>query len=244
MVVNAGAQCETVVNWIAPAVSDNCGVSGIQSTHTPGSTFPLGTTKIIYTATDESGNTAACEFTVTVRNETTPTFENCPDDIQLTANEFGQAVGEWSSPVATSVCGEVALTRSHVSGNIFSLGTTTVEYQATDISGNISRCRFNVIVEKPVIDIGICQVITPDGNGINDEWVLTNIDKFLDNTLVIVDRWGSIIYTATGYNNGSIVWKGVGQNGGAVPTGTYFYRLTVRYGPDFIERTGFVELIR
>ena len=244
MVVNAGAQCEAVVNWIAPAVSDNCGVPAIESTHTPGSTFPLGTTKIIYTGTDESGNTAACEFTVTVRNETTPTFENCPDDIQLTANEFGQAVGEWSSPGATSVCGEVTVTRSHVSGDIFSLGSTTVEYQAADISGNISRCRFNVIVVKPEIDIGISQVVTPDGNGINDEWVLTNIEKFVDNTLVIVDRWGSIIYTATGYNNGSIVWKGIGQNGNAVPTGTYFYRLTVRYGPDFIERTGFVELIR
>ena len=71
-----------------------------------------------------------------------------------------------------------------------------------------------------------------------------NIEKFAKNEVVIVDRWGSVIYSALGYNNENVVWKGTGQNGTAVPTGTYFYRLTVRYGEDSIEKTGFVELIR
>jgi gliding motility-associated-like protein len=146
--------------------------------------------------------------------------------------------------VASSICGEITLTGSHNSGDIFSIGSTTVEYRATDISGNLSSCRFNVIVDKQEIDIGISQVVTPDGNGVNDEWTLTNIEKFSNNEIVIVDRWGSVIYTASGYNNGNIVWKGISQNGATVPTGTYFYRLTVRYGQDLMERTGFVELIR
>jgi gliding motility-associated-like protein len=244
MVINASAQCEAVVNWVAPAAIDNCGTVALESTHDIGNTFPLGPTKVIYTARDDSGNTAICEFTVTVRNETIPVFENCPDDIRLTANEFGEIVGEWSLPVVTSICGEIILTGSHNSGDIFSIGSTTVEYQATDISGNLSRCRFNVIVDKQEIDIGISQVVTPDGNGVNDEWILTNIEKFSRNEIVIVDRWGSVIYAAAGYNNGNIVWKGISQNGGTVPTGTYFYRLTVRYGQDSMERTGFVELIR
>jgi gliding motility-associated-like protein len=99
-------------------------------------------------------------------------------------------------------------------------------------------------VKKQEIDIGITKVVTPDGNGINDEWVLTNIEKFSRNEIVIVDRWGSIIYSASGYNNDNVVWRGTRQDGGAVPTGTYFYRLTVRYGEDSLEKTGFVELIR
>ncbi len=242
--VNAGAQCEAAVNWSVPVVDDNCDTFTLQSTHTTGSTFSLGVTKVTYTAVDASGNISLCEFTVTVRNETTPVFQDCPAEIQLIGDEFGRATAEWSSPSATSVCSEVTVTGSHQSGDVFSIGTTRVEYKATDISGNTASCSFNVIVAKQEIDIDIAKVITPDGNGVNDEWVLTNIEKFAKNEVVIVDRWGSVIYSALGYNNENVVWKGTGQNGTAVPTGTYFYRLTVRYGEDSIEKTGFVELIR
>ena len=242
--INAGSQCDATANWAAPLVDDNCGTFTIQSTHAPGSTFQLGVTKVIYTAADASGNTSICEFTVTVKNETIPVFADCPDDILLTGDELGRAAAEWSSPLASSVCGEVTVTSSHRSGDLFSIGSTRVEYKATDISGNVASCSFNIVVAKQEIDIGITKVVTPDGNGINDEWVLTNIENFGNNEIVIVDRWGSVIYSAIGYNNSNVVWKGTSQSGASVPTGTYFYRLTVRYGEDSIEKTGFVELIR
>jgi gliding motility-associated-like protein len=242
--INAGAQCEAIANWIAPLVDDNCETHTLQSTYAPGSTFPLGVTKVIYTAADASGNISECEFTVTVKNETPPVFQDCPDDILLTGDEFGRAVAEWSSPLANAVCGDVTVTSSHRNGDSFSIGSTKVEYTATDISGNTASCSFNVVVAKQEIDIGITKVVTPDNNGVNDEWVLTNIEKFANNEIVIVDRWGSVIYSARGYNNNNVVWKGISQNGAAVPTGTYFYRLTVRYGEDSIEKTGFIELIR
>ena len=242
--VNAGALCEATVNWVVPEVNENCDIYTLQSTHAPGTEFPLGVTKVIYTAADALGNTSVCEFTVTVKNETKPVFQDCPQDIFLTGDEFGKAVGEWSLPTATSACGEVSVTSSHRSGDQFSIGSTKVEYNANDISGNTASCSFAVVVKKQEIDIGITKVVTPDGNGINDEWVLTNIEKFSRNEIVIVDRWGSIIYSASGYNNDNVVWRGTRQDGGAVPTGTYFYRLTVRYGEDSLEKTGFVELIR
>lgn len=55
-----------VVTYPAPMVSDNC--PGVTSMCVPasGSTFPLGTTTVTCTATDTSGNTASCSFTVTV----------------------------------------------------------------------------------------------------------------------------------------------------------------------------------
>jgi hypothetical protein len=46
--------------------SDNCpGVTFVCSAAS-GSTFPIGTTTVTCTATDTSGNTASCSFTVTV----------------------------------------------------------------------------------------------------------------------------------------------------------------------------------
>ena len=86
--------------------------------------------------------------------------------------------------------------------------------------------------------------MTPDGNGVNDEWIVTNIEKFANNKVVIVDRWGSVIYTATGYDNGNVVWRGLNRDGAAVPTGTYFYTILVRYGEDSFEKSGFIELIQ
>ncbi|WP_318350657.1 Ig-like domain-containing protein [Aquipluma nitroreducens] len=59
---NSGAN----VYWTAPTVTDNCGVTTFTSSHTSGDFFNLGSTTVTYTAKDNSLNTAACSFTVTV----------------------------------------------------------------------------------------------------------------------------------------------------------------------------------
>ncbi|MBZ0206686.1 MAG: HYR domain-containing protein [Flavobacteriales bacterium] len=58
----------SVVNWTVPTASDNCtGVSIARTTGpAPGSTFTMGVTPVAYVATDAAGNTASCNFTVTV----------------------------------------------------------------------------------------------------------------------------------------------------------------------------------
>ena len=54
-----------VVKWEDPAASDNCSVT-VACSPESGSAFPPGTTTVTCTATDPSGNTAVCMFTVTV----------------------------------------------------------------------------------------------------------------------------------------------------------------------------------
>ncbi len=60
--------CLFPVNYPAPTATDNCGdvtielVEGLE----PGSIFPLGTTAVIYSATDASGNQSDCTFNITV----------------------------------------------------------------------------------------------------------------------------------------------------------------------------------
>lgn len=57
------------VTWDEPDFHDNSGKKIIvQQSHFPGSFFPLGTTKIMYNATDESHNTASCVLNITVEN--------------------------------------------------------------------------------------------------------------------------------------------------------------------------------
>jgi hypothetical protein len=61
-----GCQFQTVVTYAAPTVADNCPGSTVVCVPASGSTFTEGTTTVTCTATDASGNTGACSFTVTV----------------------------------------------------------------------------------------------------------------------------------------------------------------------------------
>ncbi|HSB09837.1 MAG TPA: HYR domain-containing protein [Blastocatellia bacterium] len=57
-----------VVTYATPPVTDNCGVSSVVCTPPSGSSFPVGTTMVTCTATDNSGNTATCTFAVSIFN--------------------------------------------------------------------------------------------------------------------------------------------------------------------------------
>ncbi len=243
IIATADGTCAAVAIWQPPTASDNCGFAAIYSSHSPGDTFSIGKTVVKYTATDSSGNVTVCQFDVVVNNETLPVFSACPNDIPMEANENGIASIDWILPTATAECGEVSLSASHHPG-IFNIGTTKVEYKATDNGGNTSYCTFNVIVSQAEIEVDVSKIVTPDGNGINDHLILTNIERFQDNKVVIVDRWGGLIFTGTGYNNENIIWRGTNRSGGFVPTGTYFYTILVRFGSAKIEKSGFIELIR
>ncbi|WP_338762633.1 gliding motility-associated C-terminal domain-containing protein [Bernardetia sp. ABR2-2B] len=63
-------------------------------------------------------------------------------------------------------------------------------------------------------------VITPDGNGLNDQLYIEEIERYPDNELVIINRWGQEVYRKKGYNND---WEGANETGGILPAGTYFY---------------------
>ena len=62
---------------------------------------------------------------------------------------------------------------------------------------------------------------SPNFDGDNDYFYIGNIEKYPENKLKIFNRYGKLIYNATGYKND---WdaKYLGQE---VPTGTYFYIL-------------------
>jgi len=65
MMVTDGGAAQAPVIYPAPTTSDNCAVTNVTCVPASGSNFPVGTTTVTCTATDSSGNTAACYFTVT-----------------------------------------------------------------------------------------------------------------------------------------------------------------------------------
>ncbi|TVR88079.1 MAG: HYR domain-containing protein, partial [Saprospirales bacterium] len=141
-------ECGAEVTWDEPVAEDNCPGVQLSSTHDPGDFFGVGTTTVTYTATDAAGNTAECIFDVTVEDVEDPVILNCPTNI-IEENDPGEcdAVVEWNEPVAEDNCPGVELSSTHIPGDIFEVGTTTVTYTAIDAAGNTSECSFEVTVE-------------------------------------------------------------------------------------------------
>ncbi len=61
--------CGTAVSWNSPFASDNCGVPTLASNFPSGTVFPSGTSTVLYTAVDASGNNSTCSFIVEVPYE-------------------------------------------------------------------------------------------------------------------------------------------------------------------------------
>jgi hypothetical protein len=148
-VSNTAGQCNATVNYAAPSASDNCGVPSVVCSPPSGSTFAVGTTTVNCTATDGSGRSAGCSFTVTV-NDTQPPTIICPADVTAVASatcpaSLTKAVN-FPAPTASDNCPGVTVVCSPASGSIFPVGTTTVTCTATDRGGNPASCTFAVSV--------------------------------------------------------------------------------------------------
>jgi hypothetical protein len=60
--------CSAVVNYSMPSATDNCSNASVVCSPPSGSSFPVGVTTVICSATDAAGNAASCSFTVSVVN--------------------------------------------------------------------------------------------------------------------------------------------------------------------------------
>ncbi|XP_072045665.1 hyalin-like [Amphiura filiformis] len=59
------------VFWAEPIANDHSGDVIVNSSHSPGQLFSIGSTQVLYTFTDRSQNQAICQFSVTVEEEET-----------------------------------------------------------------------------------------------------------------------------------------------------------------------------
>ena len=83
-------------------------------------------------------------------------------------------------------------------------------------------------------EVSTPNVITPNGDNVNDALVFEYLEFYPDNQLQILNRWGNVIYTKSAYNND---W-----NGGDLEDGVYFY--TLHINEKNLSYTGFFHLIR
>ncbi|MAW77717.1 MAG: hypothetical protein CMJ95_10100 [Planctomycetes bacterium] len=155
-VSNDQGQCEATVDWALPSAQDNCDTVDLQSSHSSGSAFPIGTTTVTITAVDQYGNKAVGGFTISVQDSELPQILAVPANI-TTNNDPGQCAAsvEWLAPSSEDNCPGESLDLTHDSGDSFEVGSTEVQITVTDASGNSVTSSFNVTVldeEDPTIE--------------------------------------------------------------------------------------------
>ncbi len=153
--------CTATVIWPTITAVDTCGVDSLVSNFPSGFTFSRGTTVVQYIAYDPSMNTDTCSFTVTIIDTISPIISNVPANI-VQNNDVGQcsAVVNWLALAANDNCVVNSLVGNFASGASFPVGTTIVQYIATDASMNTDTIQFTVTIndlEKPKI---VCQADT------------------------------------------------------------------------------------
>jgi len=88
-------------------------------------------------------------------------------------------------------------------------------------------------------------VITPEGDGRNEEFVIKCLSRFSDNTLEIFNRWGQLVYHTDDYNDDDL-WRGTDVGGNDLPDGVYFYVFNY-FDPGvnaFVTKKGSVTVLR
>ncbi len=106
---------------------------------------------------------------------------------------------------------------------------------------------------EELVETGISvinEIITPDNDGTNDEFLIDNIESFPNNTVQIYNRWGIIVYEMNGYDNVTNTFKGV-SNGrvtistdSKLPVGTYFYIIKYNNNGDNLNKAGYLYINR
>jgi len=163
-----------VVTYAVTASSPVGILTGPTCTPASGSTFPIGTTTVTCTATDNAENTAFASFTVTVRDTTAPVI-TAPAPITTTTTTSGAVVSY--TVTATDAVGVTSgPTCSTPSGSTFPIGTTTVICIASDAAGNTGSASFTVTVDKLGPSIVSLSASDPDGITTGEDGGFTNGD--------------------------------------------------------------------
>lgn len=213
-------------------VFEGNGVSG--STFIPG-LAGVGTHVLKYTYTDVNGCTNSVSYVVNVH----------PEPIIYAGDDQTIYLGESTVMTATSqgnytyvwTPGDYLDNSAVLNPDVMEpLMTTTYTLTATDIYGCVNSDEVTIFVDVNT-PLNPPNVFSPNGDGINDTWVIPTLDFFPDNNVKLYNRWGQLVHEQQNYGQGN-AW-----DGSELPEGTYFYVISLDVQGETVHR-GAVTIVR
>ncbi|MEQ9302546.1 MAG: gliding motility-associated C-terminal domain-containing protein, partial [Marinoscillum sp.] len=214
----------------------------------------FGTTTIVVTAHDGNGGEVSEEFDLTIVDvNEVPVVANPIGDfdleegfISLTIDLFEvfyDADGDELSYEVTSSDESVATAFINNVGQLLTIteirsGEVDIFVEANDGRGGIADNIFSIRINLKSVpqEAEIPQGFSPNGDGVNDQWIVPNIENYPNNRVNIFDRGGKLIYSTLNYNNADNSFIGMTNASTAfsrttgLPDGVYYYVIDLGNG--------------
>ena len=187
-------------------------------------------------------------FTVT-NTGNTPLFDVSVDDslVEVDGGPIDLAIGETDS--STFSASYVLTNEDVANGSVLNTATVTARTAdgaiVTDISDDPTNPTDNDVnndgePDDPTVtvldveqDLEIFNEISPNGDGVNETFVIQGLQNYPNNVLRIYNRWGNIVFEEANYQNnfdGTSNGRATVERGEKLPVGTYYYLLDLNDG--------------
>ena len=184
--------------------------------------------------TDANGCTADTLITLSEPDSLLITFTwvdpFCPEstDAGITADVTGGEEGynfEWNNGMSSA----------EITGLMAGLYKVVVtDFNGCTVTDSLTLAPVNEIC------VGIPNIFSPDGDGINEFWNITRIALYPEAEVIVMNRWGEMVWKSEkGYPE---PWDGRASNGKVLPMDSYHYAIDLHNGEKPI--VGHISIVR
>ena len=154
------------------------------------------------------------------------------ESIELSSSGAGSYFWTPSENLSCSDCGSpVAMPKE----------TTTYTVTGANEFGCLSMASLTVeVLQNDSIKLDPIDAFTPNGDGVNETFLIRGLENFPNSKLIVFNRWGSEVYEAINYQND---WDGT-YNGKPLPEGSYLFVISITRGSKVETQKGVITIIR
>ena len=248
--LDANGQATITAAQINNGSSDNCSIATITVSPSTFTCANLGANTVTLTITDASGNVATATATVTVSIDLATTGDNDFDGMPNNCDTDDDTDGILD---VNDNCPLQANTDQGDNDNDGAGDTCDDDDDNDGILDGYDNCP---LVYNPdqndrdndglgdvcdTIEINVSQAISPNGDGVNDTWVIYNIENHPNHIVRLYNRWGNEVMYARNYRND---WDGHYVNkSNALPSNSYFYQIDLD-GDGTAEHSGWIYITK
>lgn len=145
-----------------------------------------------------------------------------PDSLQLNSRVTNDVCQTKKGSIEVAVSGgttpySYAWSNNAAGNQLSGLVAGGYSVTVTDKNGCLKSMQLEIV--DSCTGIMVHNAVSPNGDGINDTWVVEGLDQYPANTVHIFDKWGDLLFEQNNYQND---WYGKGKSG-ILPDGTYYY---------------------
>jgi gliding motility-associated-like protein len=246
--LDVNGQATVTAAQINNGSSDNCSIATITVSPSTFTCANLGANTVTLTVTDASGNVATATATVTVSIDLAIVGDNdldgMPDNCDPDDDNDGILDTNDNCPLQANT--------NQADNDNDGLGDACDDDDDNDgILDGYDNCPFVYNPDQndrdndglgdvcDTIEINVSQAITPNGDGINDTWIIHNIENHPNHIVRLYSRWGDEVMYARNYRND---WDGHYVNKtNALPSNSYYYQIDLD-GDGTVEHSGWIYI--